>query len=208
MKVGGESTISDDAVKEKTGRSWPEWFKILDDWGAKEKSHKMMARYLMDEWDVSGWWSQTITIRYEQERGLRAVGQRSGGKFTVSLQRTIHVSSELAYDAFIKANLLSKWLEQPVLLDVREGGRFELASGDQGEFLILKRPIGIRMSWRSSETEKASQIDVSFEAKADSQVTVRIDHSKIKDEANYQKMKAYWTSAIDALKMLLENRED
>ena len=208
MKVGGESTISNDAVKEKTGKSWGEWFKILDEWGAKEKSHKLMARYLVDEWTVSGWWAQTITIRYEQERGLRAVGQRSGGKFTVSLQRTINISPELAYDAIINPDLVSKWLEKPVKLDALEGGCFEFENGIQGEYLILKQPTRIRMLWRSSEIDKATQIDITLEEKANSRVTVRINHSKIKDEANYKKLKTYWTTAIDALKKLLENRED
>jgi uncharacterized protein YndB with AHSA1/START domain len=114
----------------------------------------------------------------------------------------------MAYDAFIKPDLLSKWLEKPVKLDAREGGCFEFENGFKGEYLIFEQPTRIRMLWRSSEIDKATQIDVAFEEKAISRVTVRMDHSKIKNEANYKKMKAYWTTAIDALKKLLENRED
>ncbi|HUG16578.1 MAG TPA: YdeI/OmpD-associated family protein, partial [Thermomicrobiales bacterium] len=35
------------------------------------KGHTAMARYLTDEHGVSAWWAQTVTNRYEWERGLR-----------------------------------------------------------------------------------------------------------------------------------------
>jgi len=58
--------------------------------GASEKGHKLTARYLAESWNISAWWAQTITVSYERSAGLRLVGQRSEGTFTVSLQRTIH----------------------------------------------------------------------------------------------------------------------
>ena len=68
---GGVRRISEEAVREKTGRPWEEWFSILDGWGAKEKGHTATARYLRDEHAVSPWWAQAVTVRYEYERGLK-----------------------------------------------------------------------------------------------------------------------------------------
>jgi hypothetical protein len=70
MKAGSRR-ISDQAVRAKTGKGWREWFAILDAIDVKEKGHTRTARYLAEQHGVSPWWAQTITIRYEWEKGLR-----------------------------------------------------------------------------------------------------------------------------------------
>ncbi len=70
-RKAGTRRISDQAVRARTGKGWEEWFAILDTWGAKEKGHTLSARDLAAEHDVDPWWAQSITIRYEWERGLR-----------------------------------------------------------------------------------------------------------------------------------------
>ncbi len=63
--------ISDDAVAAKTDKAWHDWFKILDKFGLKRKGHTLAAKYLRDQYGLSGWWAQAVTIRYEWDRGLR-----------------------------------------------------------------------------------------------------------------------------------------
>jgi hypothetical protein len=63
--------VSDAAIKKSTGKTWDEWFPILDAWGAREKTHTEIARYVSQEHGVPGWWSQSVTVAYEQERGMR-----------------------------------------------------------------------------------------------------------------------------------------
>ena len=60
-KKTGFRRISDEAVKAKTGKGWEEWFKILD----------ARVEQLREHHGLSPWWAQTVTIRYERERGLR-----------------------------------------------------------------------------------------------------------------------------------------
>ena len=47
---------SDEAVKAKSGKTWAEWFKILDKAGAKKWQHKEIARFLYEKKRVSPWW--------------------------------------------------------------------------------------------------------------------------------------------------------
>lgn len=61
--------ISDEKVKEKTGRTWKEWFKILDELKAKDIGHAATAKKLLRDYRLSGWWAQVVTIRYEKEKG-------------------------------------------------------------------------------------------------------------------------------------------
>lgn len=69
--VKGPRGFSDDVIKEKTGKSSAEWYAILDAWGAAEKGHTQTAKYLRQEYHLSDWWAQAVTIRHEYERGLR-----------------------------------------------------------------------------------------------------------------------------------------
>jgi hypothetical protein len=67
----GTRRISEETVRAKTGKGWNEWFALIDRSDVKEKGHTAIARYLRDELQVSPWWAQAVTVRYEYERGLR-----------------------------------------------------------------------------------------------------------------------------------------
>ena len=104
-----DQNVSDEAVKARTGKSWKQWFAILDRAGSREKPHREIARWLAAHHDVGGWWSQTITVRYEQARGLRVVGQACTGDFQVSVTRTVPLPRERAFAACTQARLLNRW---------------------------------------------------------------------------------------------------
>ncbi len=90
MKKPRESKrMSDAAVKERTGKTWPEWFKILDKAGAKKMRHQDISAYLSKEHKVGQWWSQMIAVPYEHERGLREKFQKCDGEFAASGSRTL-----------------------------------------------------------------------------------------------------------------------
>lgn len=81
--------MSSEAVSAATGKTWEQWFELLDGQGAVSWSHQKIARWLDSETDMGGWWAQGITIGYEQEHGLRIPGQRSDGTFGVSATKTV-----------------------------------------------------------------------------------------------------------------------
>jgi len=207
-KTRGEAAIRDDSVLNKTRKSWTEWFQILDNWGAKEKGHKLTARYLAEEWQVSPWWSQSVTIRYEQERGRRAPGQRSGGKFAVSVQRTARASAQQAYAAFTDAAALGRWFTTSAKVDARVGGSYSTADGDQGKFLVLEHPRRVRFTWEHPQHCPGTLVEVNFSPRPDGRVTVRLEHSGIQDEAGFQDLRKGWTGAMDSLKSYLETGKD
>jgi hypothetical protein len=65
--------ISDEKVKEKTGKTWMQWFKILDGLDIETNGHRHAAMTMYNKYKLNPWWSQAVTIRYEWERGLRTV---------------------------------------------------------------------------------------------------------------------------------------
>lgn len=72
--------ISDESVLEKTGKTWAQWFRILDRMDVLANGHRHAALSLRRTYKLSPWWSQAVTIRYEWERGLRTVKNQRQAK--------------------------------------------------------------------------------------------------------------------------------
>jgi hypothetical protein len=63
---------SDEAIRARTGRGWEEWFDLLDEWGAPERSHREIARASSQSSRApSRWNAQAVAGSYERARGLR-----------------------------------------------------------------------------------------------------------------------------------------
>jgi len=97
------AAASDEALTAATGRPWAGWFGLLDAAGAQAWTHPQIARWLHDEHGVPGWWSQAVTVGFEQARGLRMPGQRADGSFEVSASKTFPLEQQAALDAVVAA---------------------------------------------------------------------------------------------------------
>src|SRR3712207_4444661 len=90
---------SDDAIRERTGRGWEEWFDTLDASGAAERSHRDIARWVAGELGIDplAWNAQAVTAAYERARRGRQIGQRADG-FAATVTRTIGAPPEVVFD--------------------------------------------------------------------------------------------------------------
>lgn len=87
------SGVSARIVQQRTGRDWDEWFALLDAREATTHKHPEVAGWLVTEHGVDGWWAQSITVGYEQARGLRVVGQRNGVRARITSGRSVRLTS-------------------------------------------------------------------------------------------------------------------
>ena len=95
--------MGDGALVAATGRTWAEWFHLLDAAGAAEWSHPQIAAWLGDAHDVPPWWRQSVTVGFEQERGMRLPGQRADGTFEVGASKTMPGDQAAVLDTVIDA---------------------------------------------------------------------------------------------------------
>jgi len=174
--------MSDDAVKAKTGKIWKEWFSILDKAGAKKLSHPEIVKILSEQHGVSSWWRQTVTVTYEQARGLRQLHQKPGG-FEISVSRTIKVPLAKLYKSFETAKARGVWLDE----DSLEVGK-------------TKANKSIRGAWN----EVATSLEISFVEKGESKSQVVVTHRKLPNAKASATMKAFWGNALDRLRASLE----
>jgi hypothetical protein len=178
---------SDATIRERTGRGWEEWFDLLDEWGASELPHKEIARRVAAELDIVplAWNAQAIAGSYERARGLRAVGEHTDG-FAVTAQKTVAVPVERLFDAFVDPSLRVRWLAEA---ELRER--------------TATRPKSARFDWGDDE----SRVHVTFVSKTAASGTLVVEHRRLADAAEAERMKTFWRERVTALKSALETGE-
>jgi hypothetical protein len=172
---------SDAVLEEKTGCTWERWVKTLDHVQAYTWSHREIATYVHEEYDVPAWWAQAVTVGYERIRGLRAVGQRRDGSFEASKSRTFAVPLVRLYRAFHDSRTRARWLPG-VDLTVRTATRGK----------------SMRITWPDR-----TSVEVGFTSKGPAKSQVAVQHGKLPDRAAQTRVKQYWAERLDALKGIL-----
>lgn len=207
-KRTGDTNISDAAVKAKTGKTWKQWFAILDKWGAKKKAHKDIALYLREKLGATAWWSQMITVEYERKQRGRKVGERPvEGGFTMDVQRTVKSSAKEAFDTFLQAQHAAKWFTKKAKADVRVGGSYSNSDGDMGEFLAVDAPKRARFTWDNKRHCPGTIVELTVRSAGPGKVAVGISHSRLKSAKDREKMKQGWSWALDSFKSYIETGE-
>jgi uncharacterized protein YndB with AHSA1/START domain len=174
--------ISSDAVQARTGKSWPEWFQILDAAGARQMTHQEIVAVLATQHGVGPWWQQMVTVGYEQGRGKRVKHQTTGG-FQVSRTRTIHATLSELFTVWMDKRKRTRWLRDP-------GFTIRTATPDRS----------LRITWIDGQ----SWLDVGFFDKGAGKSQVAVGHTRLANAADAERMKAYWTEQLDRLKAALE----
>lgn len=179
LRLAGVGT---EAVLKATGRAWEEWLLVLDKAGAKKMDHKDIAMMLSRKFLVPSWWSQMVSVGYEQARGLRKLHEKVDG-FSATATRTVGIPLDKLYAAWSEPRQRSRWLP---------GAPVEIRRSTDGK--------SMRMTW----TRNNSSVIVAFTSKGTGKSSVSIEHGKLANARAATTQKAYWGSALDRLKALLE----
>jgi hypothetical protein len=172
---------SDEAVAAATGRGWREWFALLDAWDGTARTHTEIARHLVAEHGVPGWWSQTVTVGYERARGLRAKHERPDG-FSISVSRTIAVPVGRLYAAIAD-----------------ESDRERLVPG------LVPRASRARLVARFDRPSDGTRVVTTFESKGPAKSAIYVQVDRLADAATAERAKAEWRELLDRLKRMLED---
>jgi len=170
--------MSDEAVRSKTGLTWPEWVDALDAHDAATLSHPEIVRRLTgDHPEVSAWWAQMIAVGYERVRGLREPGQRRDGSYRAGRSRTVAAPVARVYRAFAEPGEREAWL------------------GDVGlEVRTARKDRSMRIAWPDG-----TSVSVSFSAKGPASSRVAVEHEKLPDAEATAAAKTFWGERLAAL---------
>lgn len=171
---------SDDTIRERTGRGWEEWFDLLDTASMNARPHREIAKWVAEQLDVVplAWPAQAVTKSYERARGGKAIGQQDDGTFTINASKTLAVAAERLYAAIVDDP--ARWF------------------GDG----LLRRPTTAPRTARYDygTTRVALYVNVKDPGKA----TVSIQHSRLADAAEADRMKEFWRDRLAGMKTAVE----
>jgi uncharacterized protein YndB with AHSA1/START domain len=181
-KIQATPNISDSAVQRKTGKTWKEWFSILNAAGARSMSHKEIVALLNQKHALEPWWQQMVTVAYEQVHGLRKKHERPSG-FEISVSRTIAAPASVLHKAWQDKRTRERWLP---------GEKFTIRRATENHSLHI--------TWSDGNTT----VVVNFYPKGDAKCQVTVQHGRLTNARGAARMKAYWSQALDSLKSTLE----
>ena len=174
--------VSGAAVHRATVRDWDEWLALLDDWGATQRTHAEIARYLSDNYEISGWWAQSVTVGYERMRGMRDVHERPDG-FSVSASKTFPVAVERLFVALTEESERTRWLHG-VELQQRtskpcSSARFDVLPGE-------------------------TRLSVTFVSRGPDKSVVQLQQERLVSAAAAEDWRVIWKSQLTALATYLD----
>jgi hypothetical protein len=174
IRVGG---LTDDAVKAQTGKTWGEWCKILDKAGARMMDHDQIGALLQEQTGLTDWWSQTVAVGYEIQRGIRQSGrnQAPGKHFQVTLAKIVVAPPAVVWAAWQDPATLASWLPD---------AEFEVLKTVPNKALDLDWPDRTRVVVRFYERRGKTKVVVSHRRLGGSDVA---------------RLRIYWSAALDRL---------
>ena len=173
--------MSDASVKKATGCTWERWVMALDYAKAETWTHRQIAAYVQEKFNVPDWWTQMVTVGYERIKGLRARGQRRDGTYEVSKSKVLPVSLTELFATFSDTKRRARWL-----------------TGVEPELRHATPNKSMRMRWPDG-----SAVDIGFFGKGERKSQVAIGHRKLASAADAAQMKAFWSKRLQALAVLL-----
>lgn len=138
--------MSGEAIRTGTGKDWAEWLDVLDPWGAYERSHGEITRYVMETFGIDGWWANGVALGYDRIRGKREAGQRVDGRYSGTASKTVLVAVHAHQAMWVEEALRDTWLAAGTLRlrtsvvgkstrfdDLEAGGVLAVYFTDKGE---------------------------------------------------------------------------
>ena len=172
-----EPGASDAAVRRATGKSWDEWFALLDAWQGTKHNHTEIARHVHETYGIDGWWAQSVTVGYERARGMRALHQRPDG-FSMNASKTFPVSVERLFAAFVEQDERDRWLEavelRPRTSQPQKSARFDVLPGE-------------------------TRLAVAFVAKGPQKAAAQLQQDRLASAEDVARWKALWKEQLDLL---------
>lgn len=168
----------DAVIRAATGRSWAQWFRVLDRFDVAEAGHSATVRHLAEDHECPRWWRQRIAQAHAQLRGLREPTRRD---LAANTSRTLSVAVEDLYRAW-RGRGPAKWLG---------GARFKVQRANENRSL--------RLDWPGH-----TSVEIYFWSKGERRSQVNVMHRQLTSASEVAQMKQFWTRALDQLQALLE----
>ncbi|WP_250038287.1 hypothetical protein [Paractinoplanes maris] len=169
-------------VERATKRSWDEWLAFMDGIGARDLDHKQIALKVYYELEGAGveplgWWTQAVTVAYEQFIGRRIPGQRPDGTFQMSVSKATKLGMRELMDAWTLFAREDAFVSALIVGDPKVSGTDR------------------RITWRAKVADGSSVV-VTSEPKPHGTASIVATQIGLPGPAENDEARANWTAAV------------
>ncbi|MES1183386.1 MAG: hypothetical protein ABUL60_06195 [Myxococcales bacterium] len=175
--------VSTDAVARRTGKTWDDWFEVLDNAGAATLDQRGIIAILAQKHGIGPWWQQMIAVGYESLRSAAEKPPAVDG-FQISSSCTLDAPLTRVFRLWNDSGERARWLADD---------RFVVRATTADKV--------IRARWGKG----TSHVAVSFAEKA-GRTEVSVEHHQIESRGAAEQMKAYWAKKLGLLDQVLVPR--
>ncbi len=186
-ELAAAAAMSTASAVKATGMGWAEWVDTLDAVSAHTWTHRDIAKHVAENFDVTPWWSQQVTVGYERIKGLREVHQRrTTGTYEANKSKTFAVDVEALYKAFSTKRLRDKWF------------------GDE-EWSVRKAtaPKSIRVNGPDKTVVTFYFMEKPTGRDGRPRATVQVQHLGLRRKGDIEKVKKAWAERFARLQSVL-----
>ncbi len=202
VEVKTQNPITDEGVKEATGKTWAEWFAAIDEKDGLKIGRRQITSWLYDELKIDIWWCSTINMEYENHKGVKEKDGRSKGYFICST-KTIAAPVEKVYEAWASAAALNSWFGEGNTGDVADGGMLTNTDGDRLEFKRVRPNKDLRFTYERDDVQP-TLVDVQFSDKGNGKTGLLVNHDRLQARDEADGIREAWSAALDRLKKVCE----
>ncbi len=147
--------------------------------------HKQVAKLLHTKYGLSGWWSQMVTVQYEQEVKGRKKHEKPEG-FQISKSITLFSPITKIFNSINSPLKRIVWLKDPAITITKS-----------------TKDKSIRGKW----IDKKTIVEFQLYQKDINKTQLVIQQSRIKTAKEADTMKIYWGKQLNNLKKYLEKNQ-
>jgi uncharacterized protein YndB with AHSA1/START domain len=203
MKVTlrSEKVVSDENVKKETGKSFAEWWTVLDAFGGPAKGRREIGNHLYGELKVDPWWSATLQVEYERHKGVVEKDGRGKG-YTICATKSVKAPPGKCWEALATGVALDAWFGPKNELDLRAGGSLSNGDGNTADVKGVTPGKTIRLVWKDASAP-GTPVEVKLQP-AGAKTTVMVTHDRLQTREEADGLRAAWGEALERMKKLVE----
>ena len=172
--------ISDRAVLAATGKTWDQWFALLDKEGAAGLGHRDIVKLAARKGGAGPWWRQMVTVEYERTRGLRRKHETAGG-FSVSVSKTFAADVAVLFAAVCEPARRRKWFPA-------------------GELKVLSQT---KDKYFSAAWNGTARLEINFAVTPSGKAQIAVQLKKLTKNSDVERERVVWKGALISLQKRL-----
>lgn len=204
LTLESEHPVTDAACLKATGKKMAAWYSELDGKVAEGMKRRDAIEWIYLQTPKDMWWSTTLWVEFERSRGIVDKKDKHIEGYNICVTKTIAADVASVYQAWTNSASWQKWFGDKVKVQVKEGGTFADANGNEGEFSRVRENKDLRFTFKHPGSDFATKVDVAIADKGKGKTGITLTHARCQTRAEADGLRAAWGVAFESMKQLLE----